>query len=59
MTTPEPEETDEVRMDRAEEEEMVMLEVEAIGAPLMVRVEAVERVVAVEVPMVKALRREP
>ena len=46
-------------MDRAEEEEMVMLEVEAIGAPLMVRVEAVERVVAVEVPMVKALRREP
>jgi len=59
VTTPEPEETDEVRMDRAEEEEMVMLEVEAIGAPVMARVEAVERVVAVDVPMVKAFRTEP
>ena len=46
-------------MDRAEEEEMVMLEVEAMGAPVMVRVPAVARVVAVDVPTVKAERREP
>jgi hypothetical protein len=44
--------TDAERMDRAEEEEMVMFEVDAIGAPRIAMVEAVGRVEAVDVPMV-------
>ena len=52
VTTPEPVTTDPPEMRRAVEVDRVILDEEAIGAPVMERVEAVERVVAVDVPIV-------